>query len=216
MGEKDANKHFLDLIRELRKSVYFNREDMEAAWPWSKSTISGYERGARVPELEYLVALSIETGHPIEDLIQARLNVGIIADRAHMLEFSDKNSCDSKRFHDVPVWDSNQHVKIDLHTLAHVNPKDLVACVARGDNMAPTIRDGEMMLADTSQKNIVSGNVYIVRLGFTVFAVRLQHNINDTISVIYDNPNSENQTLTQHEFLAVQIIGIRVVCRLCD
>lgn len=201
---------FTDLLRELRKKAFSSRDDMANKWPWQRNTIAGYETGERIPDLEYLAALSIETGYSLEDLIRARLDIGIIADKAHLVDLGGE----SKQYCHVPVWDSDNRVVIDSRTISHVHPEDLIACVANGDNMAPTIRDGEMMLADTSKKNIVSGNIYIVRMASTVFAVRLQRNINDTITVIYDNPNSKSLTLTQDEFFAVQIIGLRIVCRI--
>jgi phage repressor protein C with HTH and peptisase S24 domain len=65
--------------------------------------------------------------------------------------------------------------------------EDLVLIEARGDSMEPTIADGDAVLIDRSQKQVVVGNIYALRFKNAVMVKRLQPIDAARIKVMSDN-----------------------------
>lgn len=65
--------------------------------------------------------------------------------------------------------------------------KDLVLVTAKGDSMEPTLSDGDILLVDLGQTDIVDGAIHVIRNDGHLLAKRLQLAFNDKVIVRSDN-----------------------------
>lgn len=84
------------------------------------------------------------------------------------------------------------------------NPDNVKMIRARGDSMAPTLKDGDWVLADMSFRSTDSDGLYLIRSSTGLSIKRLQGSIPGHICVISDNPKYPPQTWESGE---IQILG---------
>jgi len=86
------------------------------------------------------------------------------------------------------------------------NPKDMRLAKVVGDSMEPTLKEGDLVLVDLSQKEIIQGQIYAVRLFNGLLIKRLQRLDQNRVRLISDNPvhPPEERNLESGEF---EIIG---------
>ena len=75
------------------------------------------------------------------------------------------------------------------------NLEDFVLFAVRGDSMDPTITDGDFVLIDRSQKEVVVGNIYAFRIENAVMVKRLQPMGDRRITAMSDNKLYESYEL---------------------
>jgi phage repressor protein C with HTH and peptisase S24 domain len=75
------------------------------------------------------------------------------------------------------------------------NLENFVLFSVRGDSMEPTITDGDFVLIDRSQKQVVVGNIYALRMENAVMVKRLQPMGDRRIKVMSDNKLYESYEL---------------------
>ena len=95
------------------------------------------------------------------------------------------------------------------------NPAEMILMDVVGDSMAPGICDGDTVLIDRGQADLVFGSVYAVAHGDSVLVKRIRRAQNG-LALISDNPEYSPVLLYGDEMESVHIIG-RVVwlCREC-
>lgn len=84
------------------------------------------------------------------------------------------------------------------------NPDNVKMIRARGDSMAPTLKDGDWVLADMSFRSTDSDGLYLIRSSTGLAIKRLQGSIPGHICIISDNPKYPPQTWESGE---IQILG---------
>ena len=77
------------------------------------------------------------------------------------------------------------------------DPAQLALLEARGDSMEPTIRDGDVIMIDTSAMEIVSGRIYVLRVDGELMLKRLQRRVNGAVVVLSDNPRYPPEEVPQ-------------------
>jgi phage repressor protein C with HTH and peptisase S24 domain len=75
------------------------------------------------------------------------------------------------------------------------NLENFVLFVVRGDSMEPTITDGDFVLIDRSQKQVVVGNIYALRMENAVMVKRLEPMGDRRFKVMSDNKLYESYEL---------------------
>ena len=75
------------------------------------------------------------------------------------------------------------------------NLENFVLFAVRGDSMDPTITDGDFVLIDRSQRQVVVGNIYALRIENAVMVKRLQPMGDRRIKVMSDNKLYESYEL---------------------
>lgn len=86
---------------------------------------------------------------------------------------------------------------------------DLGLVTARGDAMEPTIRDGDLLMTDTSQCQAING-VFVLRRGQTYQPRRLQWGIPDGVLVKTDNETYDDHRVDPAQQESLELVG-RVV-----
>lgn len=92
------------------------------------------------------------------------------------------------------------------HTLRR-KPKNLALFTAVGDSMAPTIRDGDLLLVDTSIRQIQASRIYVLRIGCALVVKRIQVKIDGSLVVRPDNRIYEPEVLSPDQARTLNIVG---------
>jgi len=77
--------------------------------------------------------------------------------------------------------------------------------IASGDSMADTINDGDLMIVDTSIREIVDEGIYVLVFGGLVLLKRLQILRKGGVVLKSDNPRYEDEEIPAHELPDLQI-----------
>lgn len=97
-----------------------------------------------------------------------------------------------------------------IRSTMHMNPADLLLISAIGDSMYPTIREGDLLLVDKSQREVRDDAIYVMRLDNTLIAKRLQKLYNGSIQIKSDNKAYDAQLVPHDRVGMLYLIG-RVV-----
>lgn len=71
--------------------------------------------------------------------------------------------------------------------------ENLAIVTAKGDSMAPSFKDGDIVLVDTSITQLKIDAIYVLARGDELFIKRVQRNIDGTFIIKSDNPAYEPQ-----------------------
>lgn len=88
----------------------------------------------------------------------------------------------------------------------------LRVCEVAGDSMEPYLMDGDVVLVDTGQADLVDGDVYAVRIGEEVRIKRLFRRLAGSPLLKSDNPNFPEETIAPESMHQLQVLG-RVLWR---
>lgn len=91
-----------------------------------------------------------------------------------------------------------------------LKPENLALVFARGDSMEPTIHDNNTVMIDTSQTELIDGNIYVIRTDNHLVVKRIQKLVNKGILLLSDNKEYKEQMLEPNEANDLAVIG-RVV-----
>jgi phage repressor protein C with HTH and peptisase S24 domain len=97
-----------------------------------------------------------------------------------------------------------------LSRVLGITHPDILLSEVRGDSMADTLYDGDLVLVDMRQNRLDASAVYVLKVGDALLVKRVQHNLNGTVTVKSDNPKYETVILKGDKLNELQIVG-RVV-----
>jgi phage repressor protein C with HTH and peptisase S24 domain len=92
------------------------------------------------------------------------------------------------------------------HTLRRA-PQNLALLTASGDSMDPTIRDGDLLLVDTSARDIQSSRVYVLEVNGALLVKRIQVRLDGSLIVKSDNAAYEAEVLRAEDAGTLRILG---------
>lgn len=88
-----------------------------------------------------------------------------------------------------------------------INPGSARILTARGDSMEETIRDGDILLVDTSIDRVRDNSIYVVIYGDMVLVKRIHGRINGSLQLISDNPRYPPEEVSAAEVDQLNIAG---------
>lgn len=88
-----------------------------------------------------------------------------------------------------------------------INPASARILTARGDSMEETIRDGDVLLVDTSIDRVRDNSIYVVVLGDMVLVKRIHGRINGSLQLISDNPRYPAEEVPKGEVDQLHVAG---------
>lgn len=99
-----------------------------------------------------------------------------------------------------------------LRTELGVNPSRLAIITARGDSMAPTIRDGDLLIVDTSDRKWTRDGIYVIGVEDDLWVKRVDRRIDGSLVLSSDNPEHKHgtETIERAHVSTIRFIG-RVV-----
>lgn len=95
-----------------------------------------------------------------------------------------------------------------------VAQKDLVLISVKGDSMAPTLSDGDLILVDRSRERIEDSGIYVIHLDDALLVKRIQRHLDGTLTVRSDNERYSAEQVSAESATSLRVVG-RVVwaCR---
>lgn len=88
----------------------------------------------------------------------------------------------------------------------HISERQSVLMDVRGDSMEPTLKDGDTVLIDQSEKEILDGRIYVVTLGDELRVKRVQKGW-DGIVLTSDNPRYSDIHIAARDLEAFTVHG---------
>lgn len=186
-------------IRKIRQEKGFTIIELGQEIGVSDRTISNYERGERRPSVDYLTLLYEHLDANAEWLLSgngdmlkdksSNMPVKISADDFWFIPKLNINAAAGAGsivdVENVEDYIAFQKAWFNNHIFA---PKSSLAVLtANGDSMEPTIKNGDMLLVDTSQNQAKSDNIYIIRVDHSLVVKRVQCLPGNKLQVISDN-----------------------------
>lgn len=89
----------------------------------------------------------------------------------------------------------------------NISPKYARVLTAKGDSMEPTIRDGDVLLIDTSIDRLRDNSIYIVVYDGFVLVKRVHGRVDGSIMLISDNNRYPPETVPGHEVPNIHVAG---------
>ncbi len=181
-------KEFGQWIKSLR-APHITRVAMAKKYECHPNTLKSYENSGRLPDVDYLLALSNETGYDFRELTKQRV----------IARFSSNNILDLKTVLQV-CEGSTDYSAPNLPPLHH-------DWTAEGNTMEPTIREGARIVYDSSDTDLADGQMYMLRINETQCIRRVQITIEGGINLLCDNTNYPVQSLPKEKASMIEVMG---------
>ncbi len=94
-----------------------------------------------------------------------------------------------------------------LESGLEVDPASLLLVRVVGDSMDPTISDGDLVLADTSNPRIVDNAIYVLAVGGDLLVKRIQKRLDGTVIVLSENPVYPPEEIRPDQKSVFNIVG---------
>lgn len=186
------------LISEARLEAKMSQKELAEAIGSTPALISKYESGKSKPRAETLERLAKVLNLNTSELLEANEEYSTLILIDYIVD-EHGSLIDSK------PYGINSSV---IRTLK-VDPKNTCAYLMLGDSMSPVINDGDTVMVDQMQKNIIDGNTYLINYNGLLMVKRLYKLFNGDLRVVNNNTEYPDNLLTNNEFLNgnLSIIG---------
>jgi Predicted transcriptional regulator len=87
------------------------------------------------------------------------------------------------------------------------NSKTMKIFEVAGDSMTPTLDDGDMIMVNTTEKDVQTGRVYLLRIGEDLMVKRLETRPGGVMMIRSDNPDYDDIPVNLHEVTDVEVFG---------
>jgi phage repressor protein C with HTH and peptisase S24 domain len=87
------------------------------------------------------------------------------------------------------------------------SPKNLALLTASGDSMDPTIRDGDLLLVDTSARRIEGSFIYVLAIGGGLLVKRIDLRRDGSVILKSDNPKYDAEEVPAAETPTLEVLG---------
>jgi phage repressor protein C with HTH and peptisase S24 domain len=88
-----------------------------------------------------------------------------------------------------------------------VDPEALALEIAVGDSMMPTIRNGDTLFIDTSDKRFCTSGIYVLVVEGQRLVKRVQRKLDGSVRLISDNPSYEPEVLPPDRAEQIAVVG---------
>lgn len=170
---------FCRLILEIREQKV-SRSEISRKYPWHRNTLLAYETD-RLPDVDYLYTLSVETGYDFKNLVKLRLEAGILND---LFDFTD----------------------IDLFSNPPINP-GFIEFVVNDESMTKTILPGATLYVDKNNKHLIEGNIYLFVINDQIKPCRVQFGIDKSLILNFDNKDYSPIVVTDTQLKNIEVKG---------
>lgn len=215
-------EEFCSWIKEIREKK-LSRKEMANRYPWHENTIKSYEKD-RLPDVDYLYALSVASNYNFKILLERRIETGIdelhyqMNEREQMLSgLSEKLRIENLEYMSRQMEsDNSEHGWIDddvepdygnpaLDIQSHLEAED--------DAMEPTIKLGAICEIDYADTLLTPGGVYsfsgLDSPKYPTLSIlrRVQSSLTGSIILVPDNPKYEREEFTGELKKNLKVLG---------
>ena len=181
----------------------------------SQNTAANWLKGDGVPELSRLPEIADILGTTVEQLVVGDRELGshVIDEHYVMVDMHEEDSLEGCSWYTLP------------ETLRSIGlPNDIRMLQVSGEDMAPYIQGGDVVIYDSRVKRIQANGVFVLQVSGRFIVRRVQRGVKRNIRLICDNPLFGDEILDEADIAedvqddsrntnACQVIG-RVVGRL--
>lgn len=217
-----------DSLRRIRDGRGWSVDVFAAKMGVNKNTVGAYERGERLPEVDYLARFAKETDSNFAELLGLRLQAVPGLGSADIEAATDNAIPNFDDFVLVPRYDirasaghgavvsSEQIVdhlafrKEWVRNALGVAQKDLALITVKGDSMEPTLSNGDLILIDMHASSIGDNAIYVLRNDGQLLVKRVQRKLDGTIIIKSDNTAYDPETVDAKHAGKLKVVG-RVV-----
>ena len=189
-------------IRRRRKLLGLSQKKLANLLGVTYGNISHWEVGITNPKPSNLSALAEALDTTVEWLLDG-------------IEDADKKG-DADYFLDIPplIYGGGPKYfpRAQLES-QNLDPESLYWMPAPDDSMSPSIREGDVLVVDTHDREVKDGKVYIVRYADALIIKRLFKRINGLLLRSDNTAAVPDETLPPNKQDAIEVVG-RVVLRI--
>lgn len=208
----DSNE-FGEFIKAIRDKI-LSRPAMAEKTGLHVNTIKGYEQDGRLPDVDYLAQLAIETGYSFADLLNKRLlagKLGKVAEDQHLMVMEKREGYDvsvstvSATFK-LPLLGSDSYLLVDNRLLPADIELEQLALHKEDDPL-------QYVVVNCSDKNIQDGLTFVVDYGIGPVTRAIQFGIAGAVILVSDSKNTPPLTVQEAQRELINVVG-KVVCRI--
>lgn len=176
----------------------------------SQNTAANWLKGDGVPELSRLPEIAEILGTTVEQLVVGDREVGshVIDEHYVMVDMHEEDSLEGCSWYTLP------------ETLRSIGlPNDIRMLQVSGDDMAPYIHGGDVVVYDSRVKSIQANGVFVLQVGGRFVVRRVQRGVRQNIRLICDNPLFGDEILDETDITedaqddSGKAVGCRVIGR---
>ncbi len=185
-----------------------------------KNTLGNYERGERLPEIDFLAGFAAATGADLAELLVSRLEAGgrapAGAGRAafgeRLAEPPASYRAGGAELVSVPAATGGRAsvgMAFERRWLEEqgLDPAALLAVTVEDDSMAPTIQQGAWVLVDTRVTQLGGDGLHLIEQGARVRLRRLQSDLGGGLFIRCDNPAYRELFLAAEALAGLRVLG---------
>lgn len=208
----DSNE-FGEFIKVVRDKI-LSRPAMAEKTGLHVNTIKGYEQDGRLPDVDYLAQLAIETGHSFADLLNKRLlagRLGKVAEDQHLMVMEKREGYDVSvstvsATSKLPLLGTDSYLLLDNRLLPADADLVHLALIKEDD-------PEQYVMINCDDKGIQDGHSFVVDYGVGPVSRLIQFGLAGTIILVAEGKNSPPLTVQNSQRDLIKVIG-KVVSKL--
>lgn len=183
-------------VKAARANAGKSQEALAHELDVTKGNISAWENDRHKPDVGDLIEISLVTKYPVPDDIRSRIETALaIASGTERAGFaipllSNKASMgigDDELAEDV-IGGEIVLTRDFVDRLHPARAESLKFIHAYGDSMAPTLNSGDVLLVDTSVKDVKIDGIYVLKAHERLFVKRVRQRMDGQYEISSDNP----------------------------
>jgi phage repressor protein C with HTH and peptisase S24 domain len=188
---------FAEYIFNIRRESGVSRPVFSKKWGYHTNTIKSYEKEGRLPPVDYVAALSIETGESFIPLLNMLLSIGPLSNTDHSLALETLIS-------------APQAGRINEGKVKYSKEGSILQYRVESDSMSPTIVKDAIVTYEVSKDRglIKDGDVLLLTIDKSIVLRRVQLSTDGQYVLSCDNPNYNATTYDRAAFDKLNIVGI--------
>lgn len=200
-----------DKFKNLVQTLGISKKEMAESLQVSESLLSAIEYGGRNFSLKLL--------NKIKDVYNIELYSDTPIKIKSNIENSDPNIIALPYYLDVkaaagfgkevPESATKESLYFDKRWLKAVigrNPENLSLIRAEGNSMQPTINNGDLLMVDSSIKEVIPNKIFIIKQEDEYRVKRLKSEFNGDVLIISDNPDYPTEIMNKETTIIGQVV----------
>ena len=207
---KKLGERIKDLRGEMQQAEFADR------WGVHKNSLSNYEKGLRSPSLEKIYQLLemypevspgwLLTGEdPGLSMQTVSATEGYVVFQHYEIDTDAAGS--HRHIESDQIVDSIAFKEEWLDNALCVPGGDLAMIKVKGDGMAPSLNDGDLVLVDLRGARIEDSAIYVLEFGGSLLVKRIQRRLDGSVVIKCDNPHYETEIFSQEQAESLKIVG---------
>ena len=188
-----------DRMKKLREALNLSQKEFASGLKLKDTAISKYETGLVKPGADVLSKIGETYKVNLNWLITGDGDMFSFSSDTEIIKIPERGEIECAAGNGCNIYNEEitGYFSMDKQKLKEFNA-NISSCSmvkVKGDSMYPTLNTGDKILVDTSQKDIIDGKIYIIRIEDMLKVKRLHKLIRGRIEVISDNKEYGKETL---------------------